>query len=64
MDRHRWAVLAALAIADELHKLQDDNVDREDAMRDIIERCLKLVEGTLQHAPSEDAKAEDETSDT
>jgi len=49
VDTQKVAVLAALAIADELHTLQKDRGDREDLMREQAERCLTLVERALKH---------------
>ena len=49
IDTHKVAVLAALAIADELHSIQKDRGDREDLMREQAERCLTLVERALRH---------------
>jgi cell division protein ZapA len=48
VDTQKVAVLAALAIADELHNLQRDRGDREELMREQAERCLTLVERALK----------------
>ncbi len=48
VDTQKVAVLAALAIADELHSLQRDRGDREQLMREQAERCLTLVERALK----------------
>jgi cell division protein ZapA len=48
VDTQKVAVLAALAIADELHSIQKDRGDREDLMREQAERCLTLVERALK----------------
>ena len=40
VDTQKVAVLAALAIADELHSIQKDRGDREELMREQAERCL------------------------
>lgn len=48
VDTQRVAVLAALAIADELHGAQRDVDDRELLMREQAERCLTLVERALK----------------
>lgn len=65
MDRTKWAVLAALAVADEFHRLQDANADREDAMRDTVERCLKVVDGVLkEHGVDAEAESEEEQADS
>ena len=44
VDTQKVAVLAALAIADELHNIQRDRGDHEQLMREQAERCLTLVE--------------------
>ncbi len=43
------AVLAALAIADELHGMKEERSDREELLREQAERCLTLVERALKH---------------
>jgi len=43
-------VLAALAIADELHSAQRDIGYREDVLREQAERCLTLVERALKQS--------------
>jgi len=48
IDTQKVAVLAALAIADELHNAQRDRGDREDLLREQAERCLTLVERALK----------------
>src|SRR6202035_3961933 len=48
VDTQKVAVLAALAIADELHSTQKDRGDREELMREQAERCLTLVERALK----------------
>ena len=48
VDTQRVAVLAALAIADELHSAQADRSDREELLREQAERCLTLVERALK----------------
>ena len=48
VDTQKVAVLAALAIADELHSLQRDRGDHEQLMREQAERCLTLVERALR----------------
>jgi len=40
-------VLAALAIADELHSMQRDLGDHDELLREQAERCLTLVERAL-----------------
>jgi cell division protein ZapA len=48
VDTQKTAVLAALAIADELHNAQRDRGDREELLREQAERCLTLVERALK----------------
>ena len=48
VDTQKVAVLAALAIADELHGAQRDRGEREDLLREQAERCLTLVERALK----------------
>jgi cell division protein ZapA len=48
VDTQKVAVLAALAIADELHTIRKDRTDEEDLLREQAERCLTLVERTLK----------------
>ena len=48
VDTQKVAVLAALAIADELHGAQKERGDREDLLREQAERCLTLVERALK----------------
>src|SRR5712664_256681 len=48
VDTQKVAVLAALAIADELHNMQRDRGDHEQLMREQAERCLTLVERALK----------------
>ena len=48
VDTQKVAVLAALAIADELHSMQRDRGDREELLREQAERCLTLVERALK----------------
>jgi cell division protein ZapA len=48
VDTQKAAVLAALAIADELHSAQKERDDREDLLREQAERCLTLVERALR----------------
>jgi hypothetical protein len=42
------AVLAALAIADELHSIRKDRGEHDDLLREQAERCLTLVERALK----------------
>jgi cell division protein ZapA len=48
VDTQKVAVLAALAIADELHSVQRDRGDHEELLREQAERCLTLVERALK----------------
>jgi cell division protein ZapA (FtsZ GTPase activity inhibitor) len=47
VDGQRLAVMAALAIADELHSLQQQHGEREEILKEQAERCLNLVERAL-----------------
>lgn len=49
IDTQRVAVLAALAIADELHSIRKDRAETDDLLREQAERCLTLVERALKH---------------
>ena len=49
MDRQKWAVLAALTISDELHRLKDEQIDKEDALKVHAEKCLELLDRALQN---------------
>jgi len=42
------AVLAALAMADELHSLRKQQEEAESTLRERAERCLTLVERALK----------------
>jgi cell division protein ZapA len=48
VDTQKVAVLAALAIADELHSMQRDRGESEELLREQAERCLTLVERALK----------------
>ena len=50
VDSVRVAVLAALAIADELHALRQSREESRDKLRERAEKCLKLVERALQQS--------------
>ena len=50
VDSVRVAVLAALAIADELHALKQSRDESQEKLRERAERCLKLVERALQQS--------------
>ena len=47
VDSVRVAVLAAMAIADELHARQDDTGHRDDALRERAQQCLTILERAL-----------------
>jgi cell division protein ZapA len=48
VDTQKVAVLASLAIADELHTIRKERIDQEDLLREQAERCLTLVERALK----------------
>ena len=48
VDTQKVAVLAALAIADELHSLRRERGEHEELLREQAERCLTLVERALK----------------
>jgi len=48
VETQKLAVLAALAIADELHSLKTEITDEEELLREQAERCLTLVERALK----------------
>ena len=50
VDSLRVAVLAALAIADELHSLRQERKDLEGSLRERAARCLTLVERALKQS--------------
>lgn len=50
VDTQKVAVLAALAIADELHSARRDIGYREDVLKEQAERCLALVERALRQS--------------
>jgi cell division protein ZapA len=50
VDTQKLAVLAALAIADELHSLKTELTDEEELLREQAERCLTLVERALKQS--------------
>ena len=50
VDTQKIAVLAALAIADDLHSAQRERGYREDVFREQAERCLTLVERALKQS--------------
>ena len=48
VDSVRVAVLAAMAIADELHQREHDSGDRDEALREHARQCLTMVEQALK----------------
>lgn len=50
VDSVRVAVLAALAIADDLESLRQDHARRDVSVRERAERCLTLVERALKQS--------------
>ena len=50
VDTQKIAVLAALAIADELHSAQRERGEHEELLREQAERCLTLVEKALKQS--------------
>jgi cell division protein ZapA len=48
VDTQKVAVLAALAIADELHRVREERGEREEILKEQAERCLTLVERALR----------------
>jgi cell division protein ZapA len=50
VDTQKMAILAALAIADELHSVQRERGEHEELLREQAERCLTLVERALKQS--------------
>jgi cell division protein ZapA len=48
VDSVRVAVLAAMAIADELHTLQQEKGQRDETLRERAEQCLTVLERALK----------------
>ena len=48
VDTQKVAVLAALAIADELHRVREERGERQEILKEQAERCLTLVERALR----------------
>ena len=48
VDSVRVAVLAAMAIADELHSLQQEKDQRNETLRERAEQCLTVLERALK----------------
>jgi len=47
-DTQKIAMMAALAIADELHTVRAERCDRDELLKEQAERCLNLVERALK----------------
>jgi cell division protein ZapA len=47
-DTQRIAVLTALSIADELHRMKEERGEKEEILKERAERCLTLVERALR----------------
>jgi cell division protein ZapA (FtsZ GTPase activity inhibitor) len=50
VDTQKVAMLAALAIADELYSLRTEKGEREELLKEQAERCLTLVERALKQS--------------
>lgn len=50
VDTQKVAILAAIAIADELHRLREERGEREEILKEQAERCLTLVERALRQS--------------
>ena len=50
VDSVRVAVLAAMAIADELHTLGQEKGTRDDTLRERAEQCLTILERALKQS--------------
>jgi len=50
VDTQRLAIMAALAIADELHTQRSDRGDRDELLKEQAQRCLNLVERALKQS--------------
>ena len=50
VDTQKIAVMAALAIADELQTVRSERSDRDELLKEQAERCLNLVERALKQA--------------
>lgn len=48
IDSVRVAVLAAMAIADELHSLEQESGRRDDQLRERAQQCLSILELALK----------------
>jgi cell division protein ZapA len=49
LNKEKMAVLAALAIADELHTTMEDQGEQDATLKERAERCLSLVERALEN---------------
>jgi len=50
VDSVRVAVLAAMALADELHTRENDTGHRDDALRERAQQCLTILERALKQS--------------
>ena len=50
VDSVRVAVLAAMAIADELHSRQQESSHRDDQLRERAQQCLTILERALRQS--------------
>jgi cell division protein ZapA len=50
VDTQKVAIFAALAIADDLHRLRKANGEHEELLKEQAERCLTLVERALKQS--------------
>jgi len=50
LDSVRVAVLAAMAIADEFHTLQQEKGSRDDGLRERAEQCMTILERALKQS--------------
>ena len=48
VDTQKVAIFAALAIADELHRIKKESGKHEELLKEQAERCLTLVERALK----------------
>lgn len=48
VDTQKIAVMAALALADELQTVRSERSDRDELLKEQAERCLNLVERALK----------------
>jgi cell division protein ZapA len=53
VDTQKVAILAALAIADELHSLRKERGEHKELLKEQAERCLTLVERALKQADAD-----------